>query len=317
MNTPIRHRPLIALAALMALALVVSLVAAVIDPRAVTGANVWFKPIKFELSIGIYAITLAWLIGQLHRLRRMAWIAGTISAVGLLVEMVIIMGFAAVGETSHFNMATPFHAAMWMVMAVSIGVVWTMTLVIAIALFRVTLGDRTRTLAIRAGVVLAILGMGLAFLMTSPTAAQLDDFQGIAGAHAVGVPDGGAGLPILGWSTVAGDLRIPHFVGMHALQLLPLAAIVLEALARRWPRVLTAEVRRQLLWIAVVVYALSLAILTWQALAGQSIVNPSGAILVSGVALAAAAAAAVLSTVRTAAGLATSRPRGALQHSTP
>jgi hypothetical protein len=94
---------------------------------------------------------------------------------------------------------------------------------------------------------------------------------------------------------------------MHALQLLPLAAIVLELLSRRWPRVLAAEVRRQLVWIAVGVYALALGILTWQALAGQSIVNPSGPVLVAGVAVAAAGFAATLATVLTAASLAASR----------
>lgn len=294
MNATLRHRPLIALAALMAVALVVSGIAAVIDGRTLTGMNIWFKPIKFEISIGIYAITLSWLIGQLTRMRRLAWVAGTVSAVGLVIEMVIIVGYAAVGETSHFNVSTPMHTAMWSVMAASIVVVWIMTLIVAVALFRTPLGDRARTIAIRAGVIIAIIGMGLAFLMTGPTAQQLDDFQGIAGAHAVGVEDGGAGLPILGWSTVAGDLRIPHFIGMHALQLLPLAAIGLELFARRWPRLLNAEVRRQVIWLAVAVYALALVLLTWQALIGQSIVQPGGAVLVSGLALAGAAVAAAL-----------------------
>ena len=291
------HRPLLWLAVGMAALAGVAIVGMVIDPREVLGAPLWAKPLKFALSIGIYALTLSWLIGQLHRMRRLARIAGTVSVIGLVIEVVIIAGAAALGDTSHFNVSTPLHSVLWSVMALSIVVVWLMTLVVGIALFRNPLGDRARTLAIRAGVIIALVGMGLAFLMTAPTAQQLDDFQGIAGAHAVGVADGGPGLFLLGWSTVAGDLRIPHFVGMHALQVLPIVVITLELLSRRIPRLTSAQVRLRLVRVAVVAYAATVAVLTWQSLAGQSIVSPAGPILAVGLTVAAATVVSAITSV--------------------
>ncbi|MEO5921112.1 MAG: hypothetical protein ABIQ01_08210 [Pseudolysinimonas sp.] len=286
------HRPLLALAVAMVALAAFSAIAMFVDPREVTGVNVWAKPFKFAVSTAIYSVTLAWLIGQLVRLRRIAAIGGTIAAIGLTIELVIITGFAAAADTSHFNVTTPLHTAAWAAMAFSIVVVWVVTLVVAFALFRNRLGDRARTLAIRSGALLAVLGMALAFLMTGPQGDQISNYQGIVGAHTVGVADGGPGLPLLGWSTVAGDLRIPHFVGMHGLQALPLFAIVLELLARRVPLLADGVLRFRLVAIAAASYLAVVGLTLWQALSGQSIAQPGGPVLIAAVVVAVGALAA-------------------------
>ena len=292
-------RPLLWLAGAMALLAVVCAAALVVDQRMLDGAPLWAKPLKFALSVLIYSVTLSWLIGLVRRGRRVAGAAAWVAAVFLTVELVVIVGAAAAGGRSHFNVTTPLTTTLWSVMAISIVIVWLATLVVAGVLFRAELGNRARTLAIRAGLIVGLVGMGLGFLMTSPTARQLDDWQGIAGAHTVGAPDGGAGLFLLGWSTEAGDLRIPHFVGMHALQLLPLAALVLDLAARRIPVLRAPAVQARLMWVAIGLYAGVLVLLTVQALLGQSIVRPDGPVLVAGVLLfsgALGAATAVLGT---------------------
>lgn len=291
------HRPLLWYTAAMAVLVVVCLVGLIVDPRTLLGVNVWEKPLKFAISTAIYAVTWSWLIGQLQSFRRVAWWAGTLSAALLAIELVIIAGASAVGVTSHFNVSTPLATALWAVMAVSITTLWVATFVVSIILFRNPLGDRARTLAIRAGALIALAGMGLAFLMTGPTAQQLDDWQGIAGAHTVGMADGGPGVPLLGWSTVAGDLRIPHFVGMHALQVIPLALILIELASRRVAVLRSVNVRYRLVAIIAGAYVAVLGVLTWQALRGQSIVAPDAATVVTTLAIAALALAATAAVV--------------------
>jgi hypothetical protein len=276
------HRPLMTVAALMVVVAAVCLVGRLVDDRIVTGAPVWDKPAKFSLSILVYAVSWAWLIASLPRFRRTAHRLGTVVAVALVVEQAVIVGAAAAGTASHFQVATPLATALWGVMAVSITVLYVCTFVTSLAVLRLRLPDPALTL----------VGMGLAYLMTSPTAAQLADFHGVAGAHGVGAADGGPGLPVLGWSTTAGDLRIPHFVGMHALQLLPLAALLLAWAGRRIPALASDRVRVRLTAVAAVAYAGVVALVTAQALRGEPVTAPSSAIATAGAVLAAAAVVA-------------------------
>lgn len=268
------HRPLLVLAVVSAVFAAVCLVGLAVDPRQILGQPAWAKPLKFALSIGLYAVTLAWMIGLASRGRRFLSILGSVVLVALVLEMVVIVGAVVTDTTSHFNVSTPLATAAWGLMAISIVVVWVATGIIAVALFRAPLGDPARSLALRAGLVIGLVGMALAFLMTSPTSTQLNDFQGVAGAHAVGVADGGAGLPLLGWSTEGGDLRVPHFIGMHALQVLPLLVIALEAGSRRVGVLRRASVRFRLVLGATVAYTGLVGIVLQQALGGRSIVAP-------------------------------------------
>lgn len=289
------HRPLVLFAAAMAVMAVVSGVGLMADDRVLAGAAIWAKPFKFAVSFVVYALSLAWMLTLVTRGRRTGWWAGTVVTLASLGEMAIITGQVIRGKRSHFNVATPFDAMLFQVMAVTVVVLWAGTLVIAVLLLRARIADRASALAIRAGVLLALAGAGLGFLMTRPTPEQrAADRRGAAdviGAHAVGVPDGGPSMPLTGWSTTGGDLRIPHFVGMHALQMLPLFLLALVALAPHVPRLRDARVRLRLVRVGSGAYAGLVALVLWQALRGQPLVHPDGATL-SGAALIAAATAA-------------------------
>lgn len=296
---PLRwHRPLLVLAAVLAVAVVPVAIAAIVDDRQLLGVGVWEKPLKFLLSFVIYAVTWSWIIGQFTRWRRAAWWAGTVVLVTSVVELVIIVGFASVGLRSHFMVDTPLATTAWSIMASAIVTLGLATLLAGIALWRNPGADPARTTALRAGVVISLIGMGLAFLMTGPTPEQLSDFQGVAGAHAVGTADGGPGIPLLGWSTVAGDLRVPHFIGMHALQAIPLLALGLELLARRVGVLRAARVRRGLVLTGAGAWLAATALVTVQALRGQSIAQPDALTLAAGAAIALAALVAALAVLR-------------------
>ncbi|MFG2649441.1 hypothetical protein [Streptomyces sp. NPDC048436] len=279
----------------MAVLAVISGVGLVVDDRVLTGARIWFKPFKFSVSFVAYGLSLAWMLSMLDRGRKAGWWAGTVVAVSSLVEMLIITGQVVRGKRSHFNHQTPFDEALFNAMAVTVVILWLGTLVIAVLLLRARIVDRASAWAMRSGTVLALAGAAIGFLMTQPAPGQERGSSPVVGAHSVGVPDGGPSMALTGWSTTGGDLRIPHFVGMHALQLLPLLLMGLTALAARprFGRFADERVRLRLVLLASGTYAAVFALVTWQALRGQPLLRPDGATLTAaGLILGATAAGA-------------------------
>ena len=253
--------------------LVLAVVGLVVDPRVVTGAPVWLKPAKFASSIAIYAFTLAWMFSYLDRWPRTRRVVEWTTAGAMAIEMVIIAGQAARGTTSHFNTGTRLDLVLFSLMGAAIVVQTLSTIAVAAALWRTRFADRALGWAMRLGMTITIIGAFSGGLMTSPTRQQLQAARPgqpmtVSGAHTVGAPDGGPGLPGTGWSTTHGDLRVAHFVGLHALQALPLLAWLLrrrhvgEALRVRWIN------------IAGVSYVALFTILLTQALRAQSILAP-------------------------------------------
>lgn len=275
-------RALTVVGLLMLVSLVGTLAGLAVDPRSVTGSPVWLKPMKFALSTSIYSFTLVWLLGFLRGHPRLV---GSTVAVGLAIEVAVISVQAARGTTSHFNFATPFDSTLYALMAGVIGLVWLLNAAFAVLLIRQRLDDAAYAWSLRLGLVLAVVGMAVAVLMTRPTGAQQMAMHGGAaastiGAHTVGLADGGPGLPVVGWSMVGGDLRVAHFFGLHALQALPLLGWLLSRRTR-----LDVQHRLGLIWTAAAGYFGLIALLTWQALRGQSVVAPDAATLAVGAAL--------------------------------
>ncbi|GAA0728128.1 hypothetical protein Drose_29735 [Dactylosporangium roseum] len=269
------HRPLVVVAALMAALAVLAAAGITVDDRMLVGVPIWLKPLKFAVSIAVYAVTIAWMVSLLDRHRRFGWWLGTVIAATMLIEMVVMVGQAARGHQSHFNNQTPLDATLFSIMGATIAIAWLATLGLGILLLIQRLPDRADTLAVRFGLLAGLGGMAIGALMTMPTKAQLaEDSPGIVGAHSVGVADGGPGLPLVNWSTTGGDLRAGHFIGMHALQALPLIAFGLTLLSRRLPRLRAAGVRTRLVAVAGLAYAGLTVLVTWQALRGQPLIHP-------------------------------------------
>jgi hypothetical protein len=267
---------LVATAGLMLVVLAGAIVGLATDPTIITGAPAWLKPAKFAVSITIYTLTLAWILTVIPEWTRTRRAIGWLTAVTMVLEISIISGQAWRGTTSHFNVSTVFDGTLFTIMGLAIVVQTLSTIAVAVALWRHRFDDMALGWAVRFGMVITIVGALTGGLMTRPTAAQLEAARAgermtIAGAHTVGAPDGGPGMIGTGWSTEHGDLRVPHFIGLHAMQALPLVALLLSCTR------LHRQVRARLVLVAAGGYGALYLLLLTQALGGVPLTAPGGA----------------------------------------
>lgn len=247
-----------------------------IDSRTVLGLSTWAKTTKFSLSMALYAGSMLWFFGYDTLRPRLSRFILSASAYLLGVEIALIMVQGARAVPMHFNFTTTLDAVLYQMMAGTIVIFWFVNALGVAVLAAQKVPSRAFAWSLRLGLIIALLGMLEGYLMTSPTPDQMALLRAgqpatMIGAHTVGAPDGGPGLPFLGWSTTHGDLRIGHFVGLHGLQIIPLLGLFLMLRRDDW---LT---ERDKVWLVVIGAAgyLGLTILvTWQALRGQPIIAP-------------------------------------------
>ncbi|MBK1786614.1 hypothetical protein JHE00_19980 [Prauserella sp. ASG 168] len=281
------HGPLVAVSAAMAAVGVVALVGLLVDGRELLNQPIWLKTFKFCVSLPLYLLTLAWLLSLLPRWRRAGWWLGTVVAAALALDLaVIVLQTIIRGRRAHFNVEDATDRLLHNLLATGAYVAMLAVVVVAVLLVFQRLPDKAQATAVRAGLALSVLGMAVAALMFTPPPAQQARIDAgrtptIVGAHTVGDVDGGPGLPLVGWSTVGGDLRVAHFVGLHAIQLLPLLLLALVAASTRVPALRDELLRRNLLRVASCGYLAMVLILTWQAQRGQSVVDPDATTLLT------------------------------------
>ncbi len=181
----------------------------------VYNVNAWYKPFKFALSIAIYSWTMAWFCYYLPHFNVGLFNGAVILLLGF--EIIYIALQAGRGQLSHYNISTPLYGGLFFLMGLAASFVTLYTAYIGWLFFKNDFPELPMHYlwAIRLGIIIFVIFSFEGALMGSRL------------THTIGGADGGEGIPLLNWSTKYGDPRIAHFIGMHALQVLPLLSFYL------------------------------------------------------------------------------------------
>ena len=178
-----------------------------------SGVNSLNKPIKFALSIGVYSWTMSWFIHYLKAdfsINSFAWV--TVILFGFEIIYISLQAFK--GELSHFNLSTPSTSFMFGLMGIAATIVTLYTADIAVLFFTSESSGLPDYYlwSIRLGLIIFVIFSLEGFVMGSNL------------SHTIGGEDGNHGWAFLNWSRQYGDPRVAHFIGMHALQIIPLVS---------------------------------------------------------------------------------------------
>ena len=181
----------------------------------VNNVSAWYKPFKFASSTFFFVWAMAWYCYYLPNFNINLFNWSIIALLGF--EIIYIAIQAARGQLSHFNMSTPTYASLYSLMAFAASAATIYTAYVGYLFFTTNFPELPSyyVWAIRLGLLIFVIFSFEGFVMGSKL------------THTIGGADGGPSLPVLNWSTKFGDPRIAHFIGMHALQVLPILSYFL------------------------------------------------------------------------------------------
>ena len=252
-NTVKNHSPLLYWIVIVHLVLaIVSITSSFMDDRTLMGVNVWMKPLKFSISVAIYILTVGFLMTLYPFSKKKKNLINNIVCWTLLIELGLIIYQASGGVQSHYNISNPFDGLIFTAMGILIAI---NVIIMALFIFEtIRLKLKTPKLlqwAILLGWVIVFFGSWVGGQMISEM------------SHNIGIEDGGPGLPLVNWSTIAGDLRVAHFFGLHGLQIIPIFALLISNKSK-------TSARNQIIIVTVfgIAYALCIGYTFYQAKQG-------------------------------------------------
>jgi hypothetical protein len=160
----------------------------------------WRKPIVFGLSFGITLVTIAWLMTFMRVKRVTGWIVVGLFAVASLAEVSLVSLQTWRGVASHFNETTQFDSSVFSFMGMLVALLVVLTVFVTVRSFFRMDSPPSLAWAIRLGLLLMLVSQGVGVQMIAE------------GGNTYGV---------------AGALKVPHAVTLHAVQVLPALAILL------------------------------------------------------------------------------------------
>lgn len=217
------------------------------DGRLILGINPWIKPFKFSVAAAIYVWTMGWLLGDLRLSARQTRFVNWNITLTMVIEIAAVALQSMRGTTSHFNNSTTFNQLVFGVMGLAI--LWNTIIVVFVAVHFFRSTSVAPKLAKNYSYLWGIRWGFLLFLVGSLIGGAMPSIM----KHTIGSVDGGPGLFFIGWSTVAGDLRVAHFFGLHALQIVPFLGFALARLGAktRWIHALSAFYASWVAWLFV------------------------------------------------------------------
>ena len=179
------------------------------------GVSAWLKPFKFALSTYLFAWAMAWYCHYLAEFNQPLFNWSVILLLGFEIVYIAIM--AGKGEISHYNTSSPLYASLFSMMALAATLVTLYTAFVGFQFFTHPFPQLPSYYlwAIRLSILIFVIFSFEGFAMGSRL------------SHTVGAVNDNSNLWILGWSKTVGDLRVSHFIGMHALQVLPVLSFYL------------------------------------------------------------------------------------------